>query len=109
MAGSHKKTMNQILENPPRVADVRVTETSLGYVLEDGREIIVPIGYYPSLALATKTERECFKIYPVSVHWPKLDVDISSEALLLGAKERPAFAARAVKRAQRRNKTQKAA
>ena len=89
-------------EDPPRIAGVRITDCSLCYILDDGREITVPIGYYPTLALATKTEREKYEIFPVSVYWPALDADIGVEGLLLGAKEHPAYAEKAVLRAQRR-------
>lgn len=91
-----------ILDDPPRIADVRITDCSLCYILEDGREITVPIDYYPTLALATPAERAKFQIFPVSVYWPALDADIGVEGLLLGAKEHPAYAEKAVLRAQRR-------
>ncbi len=64
--------------------------------------ITVPIDYYPTLALATKAERNKYEIFPVSVYWPALDADIGVEGLLLGAKEHPARAEKAVLRAQRR-------
>ena len=31
-----------IIEDPPRIADVRITDCSLCYILDDGREITVP-------------------------------------------------------------------
>jgi hypothetical protein len=98
------KPMNiqAIIENPPRISEVKITDCSLCYVLDDGREITVPIDYYPSLALATKAERENYEIFPVSVYWPALDADIGVEGLLLGAKEHPAYAEKAVARAQKR-------
>jgi len=92
-----------IIENPPRISTVRITDTSLTYVLEDGREITVPLGYYPTLALASSAERANYEVYAVSVHWPDLDADIGVEGLLLGAKELPIYAERAARRARRRN------
>ncbi len=102
-----KETKEMIMERPPRVSGVRIDDTELCFVLEDGREISVPISFYPTLALASQKERENFEIYPVSVHWPDLDADIGSDALLLGAKEFPAFAAKAVERAKQKDKKQK--
>lgn len=46
-------------------------------------------------------ERNKYELFPVCVYWPALDADIGVEGLLLGAKEHPAYAEKAVLRAQR--------
>ncbi len=58
----------------------------------------VPLGFYPTLMLATVKERQHFEICHSSVHWPELDCDISSDCLLRGALEARKFAEKAGKR-----------
>lgn len=72
---------------PPDVAAVHVTNERLAFDLEDGRTVSVPLAFYPTLMLATPAERAKFEICHSSVHWPKLDCDISSDCLLRGIKE----------------------
>ena len=80
---------------PPDVMAVQITDERLAFDLEDGRTVSVPLSFYPTLQLATQRERAAFEICHSSVHWPKLDCDISSECLLRGAKEARKFAERA--------------
>ena len=80
---------------PPDVKAVRITVKRLTFELEDGRTISVPLAYYPTLMLATPRERAHFEICHSSVHWPKLDCDISSDGLLRGAPEARKYAEKA--------------
>jgi hypothetical protein len=55
--------------------------------LEDGRQITVPIGWFPRLAEALSTRRYQLRNWRligggVGIHWPHLDEDISVENLL---------------------------
>lgn len=84
---------------PPTVTEVVVNDELLGFHLEDGRFISVPIAFYPTLALATKQERGGFEINGSSVYWPELDADIGVEGLLAGAREHHHYARKAVARA----------
>jgi hypothetical protein len=86
---------------PPGVTEVTLNEETLGFHLEDGRFISVPIGFYPSLALASSEERAQYEIHGSSVYWPALDVDIGAEGLLAGASEHHHYARKAVERAVR--------
>jgi hypothetical protein len=72
----------------PKIARVTITDDTLAVDLEDGRTVIVPIGWYPRLAYGTPTERANFKISGAGygVHWPDLDEDVGVEGLLLGKK-----------------------
>lgn len=72
----------------PRVLDVTVTEDTLSVDLEDGRTILVPIGWYPRLAHGTPAERANYEISGAGhgIHWPDLDEDIGVKGLLLGKK-----------------------
>jgi len=86
---------------PPAITDVVVNDELLGFHLEDGRFISVPVAFYPTLALATPEERDRFEINGSSVYWPELDADIGVEGLLAGAREHHHYARKAVERAVR--------
>src|SRR5438067_13938151 len=89
------------MKSPPGVREVTVNDEVLGFHLEDGRFISVPIDFYPTLALAAAEERDKFEIHGSSVYWPDLDVDIGAEGLLAGACEHHHYARKAVERAVR--------
>jgi hypothetical protein len=86
---------------PPTVAEVTLNDDLLGFHLDDGRFISVPLAFYPTLALATPDERARFEIHGSSVYWPELDADIGAEGLLAGAREHHHYARQAVERAVR--------
>jgi len=54
----------------------------LGFHLEDGRFISVPLDFYPTLALATPSERARSRVNGSSGFWPDLDADIGVDGLL---------------------------
>jgi hypothetical protein len=72
----------------PRVVSVAVTDDTLSVDLEDGRTILVPIGWYPRLAYGTPAERASVQISGAGygMHWPELEEDIGVEGLPLGKK-----------------------
>jgi len=92
--------MKQNNTPPPDVVAVKITDDRLGFDLEDGRTVSVPLAFYPTLLLASPQERAHFEICHSSVYWPGLDCDISSECLLRGAKEARKFAQKARRRVQ---------
>lgn len=67
-----------------RAAQVRVSDTSLIVSLADGREISVPLSWFPRLANATPNERAHWELIGqgVGIHWPDVDEDISVPRLL---------------------------
>jgi hypothetical protein len=67
------------------------------------------MAFYPTLALATREERERFEVNRSSVYWPELDVDIGVEGLLTGAREHHYYARKAVERAARLGRLPKTA
>jgi hypothetical protein len=75
-------------EAPPTVLarHVRIAEDRLVVLLSDGREISVPLGWYPRLAHGRAEERANWEIIGRGdgIHWPDLDEDISVEGLLAG-------------------------
>ena len=97
------------MQTPPIVTEVVVNDELLGFHLEDGRFIGVPIAFYPTLALARSEERSQFEISGSSVYWPELDADIGVEGLLAGAREHHHYARKAVERAVRLGRLPKTA
>lgn len=87
------------MQTPPTITEVVINNELLGFHLEDGRFISVPLDFYPTLALATLAERSCFEVNGSSVFWPDLDADIGVEGLLAGAREHHFYARKAVERA----------
>src|SRR5689334_16814959 len=83
---------------PPDIISVKITRDRLTFDLEDGRSVSVPLAFYPTLMFATPKQRAHFEVCHSSVHWPGLDVDISSDCLLRGAKEARKYAQRAWRR-----------
>jgi hypothetical protein len=69
-----------------RITRVDVTDDMLSVDLEDGRTIVVPIGWYPRLAYGTPAERANFQVSGAGhgIHWPDLDEDIGVDGLLFG-------------------------
>ncbi len=61
-------------------------ESKMIVLLSDGREIAVPIDWFPKLRDATETERSHWRLIGKGkgVHWPDLDEDISVSGLLQG-------------------------
>ncbi len=68
--------------------DVRVTDDRLIVLLRDGREISVPLTWYPRLAHGRPEERRNWELVGrgIAIHWPDLDEDLSVEGLLAGRK-----------------------
>jgi uncharacterized protein DUF2442 len=85
---------------PPDITAVHIDDQRLAFDLEDARTVSVPLAFYPTLMLASAEERNDYEVCHSSVHWPKLDCDINSEALLRGAKETRKYAERAWRRKQ---------
>ncbi len=68
-----------------RVAfDVSFTPNSLQIILVDGREVSVPVEWFPRLHSATDQQRKNWRLIRrgVGIHWEDLDEDVSVESLL---------------------------
>lgn len=68
----------------PLVLDVSFTSDMLRVVLADGREVSVPIAWFPRLQKATAKQKKNWRLIGggVGVHWVDVDEDISVESLL---------------------------
>jgi len=65
-------------------------EANIWLELTDGRQLSVPLAYFPRLLHATKESLQRFELSGggTGIHWDELDEDISVEGLLLGIGDR---------------------
>jgi hypothetical protein len=68
----------------PLAVDATCTDEALRVVLADGREIAVPLAWFPRLQKATPEQRKRWRLIGggVGLHWEDVDEDISVESLL---------------------------
>jgi hypothetical protein len=68
----------------PLATTVSFGEDSFCVVLADGREITVPLDWFPRLRNATPEQREQWRLIGggIGLHWEQIDEDISVESLL---------------------------
>jgi hypothetical protein len=67
-----------------RARGVSFGDDTLVVDLEDGRQISVPLAWFPRLAAATTEQRGIWELIGrgIGIYWPELDEDISVENLL---------------------------
>ena len=68
----------------PLATDVTCTDDALRVVLADGREVTVPLVWFPRLLSATPEQRKEWRLIGggIGIHWEPVDEDISVESLL---------------------------
>jgi len=73
-----------------RARKVLFREDTMWVDLEDGRQLGVPLAYFPRLLNAESEQREKYELSGggAAIHWESLDEDISVEGLLLGTGDR---------------------
>jgi hypothetical protein len=73
-----------------RATRVWFDSDNLWVSLTDGRQLSVPLTFFPRLLGATQQQRENYLISGggTGLHWESLDEDISVEGLLLGVGDR---------------------
>jgi len=74
---------------------IHFDEDTMWVSLADGRQLGVPLAYFPRLLRATPAQREQSVISGggTGLHWDDLDEDISVPALLMGIGDRTRTAA----------------
>ena len=79
-----------ILTKEIKATNIWFDKDNLWVSLADGRQLAVPLSYFPRLLKATPEERNNYEVSGdgVGIHWDKLDEDISVEGLLLGIGDR---------------------
>ncbi|MCK4625451.1 MAG: DUF2442 domain-containing protein [Phycisphaerae bacterium] len=68
----------------PLATDISFTKDSLCVILADGREVTVPLEWFPRLRDATDQQRKDWRLIGggIGIHWEAIDEDISVESLL---------------------------
>lgn len=66
------------------ITDVSFEDDMLQVFLSDGREIRVPLEWFPRLRNGSREQRQNWRLIGkgVGIHWPDLDEDLSLEGLL---------------------------
>ncbi len=97
MRSSLKHGMNIVVNNEPRIRNIKVTSDTITAFLVDGRTVSVPLAWSWRLSEATPAQRAKWRIIGdgQGVHWPDVDEDISIEGMLRGV---PAHRPRDLKR-----------
>lgn len=64
--------------------NISFDDVKMYIVLEDGRELSIPIDWFPSLRDATRQQRDNWRLIGdgEGIHWEDLDEDILVEGLL---------------------------
>ena len=72
------------IEVQPLAVDVSCSSDKLQVTLADGREISVPLEWYPRLMDATPKDRNDWQLLGggLGIHWEALDEDVTVESLL---------------------------
>jgi hypothetical protein len=67
--------------------DVTLTDDRLTVTLADGRELAVPLSWFPRLREATESQRRNWRFIGrgQGIHWPEVGEDISVASLLRAA------------------------
>lgn len=78
------------LVSKPAATGVRFDADNMWIDLVDGRQLAVPLAYFPRLLHASQAQRARYEISGggTGLHWDELDEDISVEGLLLGIGDR---------------------
>jgi hypothetical protein len=78
------------LATEPCARRVRFDEDTLWVELADGRQLGVPLAYFPRLLSASPEERARFVVSGggAGLHWEELDEDVSVAGLLMGVGDR---------------------
>jgi len=78
--------MSISVENDPQAYALEFTENEMVVHLKDGRTLLLPLVWYPTLDHATPKERLNFEIIGdgEGFHWSDLDEDLSVRGFLAG-------------------------
>ncbi len=78
------RTLN--LENDPLASEVLFSDVAFRVVLDDGRELTIPLAWFPRLLHGSPEARARWELIGdgEGIHWPDLDEDISVAGLLAG-------------------------
>jgi len=79
-----------ILKNDAQAINIWFDDNNLWLLLSDGRQLSIPLTYFPRLLNASKKQRNNYIISGggTGIHWDDIDEDISVNGLLLGIGDR---------------------
>lgn len=71
------------LRHDPVATDIQFEPSAMRIFLADGRELSVPLAWFPRLRDATAQQRQNWRLIGKGegVHWPDLDEDVSINSL----------------------------
>ncbi|MGV3490728.1 MAG: DUF2442 domain-containing protein [Devosia sp.] len=74
------------IDTEPLATDVAFTDAMMQVTLDDGRELSVPLAWFPRLRDGEPAARSNWRLigHGEGIHWPDLDEDISVLGLLAG-------------------------
>ena len=74
------------LKTEPLATDVAFDGSVFRVALDDGRELAVPIDWFPRLRSATAAQQANWRLIGrgMGIHWPDVDEDVSVRGLLAG-------------------------
>lgn len=78
--------MNSLATKAVFASAVECTDDEIIVALSDGRNLSIPIVWFPRLAKASPTERADYELLGggEGIHWPQIDEDVSVSGLLAG-------------------------
>ena len=73
-----------VISKSRNAIDIVFSENKMIVFLEDGRELAVPLEWFPRLRKATKEQLEKWRFIGKGegIHWEEIDEDVSIENLL---------------------------
>lgn len=73
-------------QQPVTATAVEISDDALRVTLSDGRELSVPLVWFPRLLDATHEQRQRWRFVGggIGIHWEDLDEDLSVSGLLRG-------------------------
>jgi len=68
----------------PAIVKLKIGRDTITACLSDGREVAIPVAWFPRLSGATKKQLGNYRISPAGygIYWPEIDEDISIKAFL---------------------------
>lgn len=77
-------TLSPISPTAVLAVDVRFSEDAFTVQLSDGREVSVPLEWFPRLRDATPAQRDDWRLIArgIGIHWEAVDEDIAVSTLL---------------------------
>jgi hypothetical protein len=72
-----------------KASKVWFDDDNMWVALNDGRQLSIPLAYFPRLLNAAPEQRDNYEISGggIGIHWDEIDEDISVPGLLMGTKD----------------------